>query len=43
MYFYVKYLEDSKTIKKGSEQKEIRYNFIKCLYTMIIGELNNNI
>ena len=41
MYFYVKYLEDSKTIKNGSEQKEIRYNFIKCLYTMIIGELNN--
>ncbi len=43
MYFYVKYLEDSKTIKNGSEQKEMRYNYIKCLYTMIIGELNNNI
>ena len=43
MYYYVKFLEDTKNClpEENNEQKEIRFNYIKFLYYMIIGDIEN--
>ena len=43
MYFYVKYLEDTKNsfLEEKNKQEEIRFNYIKFLYYMIIGDIEN--
>ena len=45
IYFFVKYLEETKNIKKEEENKEktIRFNYIKYLYLMIIGDISKTI
>ena len=43
VYFFVKYLEDIKNNNKEDKEKnnKIRFNYIKYLYFMIIGELED--
>ena len=45
IYFFIKYLEETKNIIKGEGNKEnkIRFNYIKYLYLMIIGDISNTI
>ena len=43
VYFFVKYLEDMKNNNKEDKEKDnkIRFNYIKYLYFMIVGELED--
>ena len=43
VYFFVKYLEDIKNNNKEDKEKDnkIRFNYIKYLYFMIVGELED--
>ena len=43
IYFYVRFLEETKNIDKESEEKKIRFNYIKYIYYMLIGDITNSI